>query len=85
MKNKQEKIKKGRVLKGVVTSDKMNKTIAVAVSQFKKHPKYEKRYVQVKKFKAHDESRVCKTGDRVLIQECRPVSKTKNWTVIKKL
>jgi len=85
MENKQEKIKKGRTLKGVVTNNKMDKTAVVAVSQFAKHPRYEKRYIRVKKYKAHDENKEYKIGDRVLIQECRPLSKTKNWKVIKKL
>lgn len=82
MENKQDKIKKGRVLKGRVVSEKMDKTIVVAVSQLKAHPKYGRRYLRTKKYKAHDENREYKTGDYVLIRECRPVSKTKSWEAI---
>ncbi len=72
---------KGRLLKGVVISDKMDKTIVVSVSRLKKHPRYKKRYRVNKKYKAHDEKNEFKIGDRVIIRECRPVSKDKKWTV----
>ena len=75
---------KQRVLKGVVVSDKMNKTIVVEVSRMKKHPKYKKYYSVTKRFKAHDEEGAYKTGDRVLIKETRPLSKVKRWRVISK-
>jgi len=82
--DKQTKTKnKGRVLKGVVVSDKMDKTIVVAVTRLKKHPKYKKRYKVTKKYKAHDEKNECQIGDKVMIQECRPISKDKRWKVIK--
>ena len=79
----QKKIK-GRLLKGVVVSDKMRKTVVVAVTRLKKHPKYKKRYKATKKYKAHDEKNEYKVGDKVIIQESRSISKEKRWRVIKK-
>ena len=72
---------KGIVMKGVVVSDKMDKTIVVAVSRFIKHPKYGKFYSQTKKYKAHDEENKYKTGDKVEIIETRPISKDKKFRV----
>ena len=66
---------------GVVVSDKMNKTVVVAIENRSPHPKYGKIVVKTKKFKAHDEDNKCKEGDRVRIQETRPLSKTKHWKV----
>lgn len=66
---------------GVVVSDKMDKTVVVAIENRSRHPKYRKIVVQTKKYKAHDEENQCKTGDRVRIQETRPLSKTKRWVV----
>lgn len=66
---------------GLVVSDKMDKTVVVAVENRSPHPKYGKIVVKTKKFKAHDEENQCKQGDRVRIQETRPLSKTKRWTV----
>ena len=66
---------------GVVVSDKMDKTVVVAIENRSPHPKYGKIVVKTKKFKAHDEDNQCKEGDRVRIQETRPLSKTKHWTV----
>lgn len=66
---------------GLVVSDKMDKTIVVAVENRSPHPKYGKIVVKTKKFKAHDEENQCKQGDRVRIQETRPLSKTKRWKV----
>jgi small subunit ribosomal protein S17 len=66
---------------GVVVSDKMDKTVVVAIENRSPHPKYGKIVVKTKKFKAHDEGNQCKEGDRVRIQETRPLSKTKHWTV----
>jgi len=74
-----------RQLKGIVVSDKMEKTIVVRVERIKKHPKYKRRYKVHKKYKAHDEKEECKIGDKVTIQECRPLSKDKQWRVIKKV
>lgn len=74
---------KHRQLKGVVVSDKMVKTIVVAVAQSKMNPKYLKQYKVTKKFKAHDEARQFHVGDRVTITETRPLSKTKRWIATK--
>ncbi len=66
---------------GVVVSNKMDKTVVVAVENRSPHPKYGKIVVKTTKFKAHDEENQCKEGDRVRIQETRPLSKTKRWAV----
>lgn len=73
-----------RILKGVVVSDKMTKTVVVKVSSLKKHPKYKKYFKVSQKYKAHDEENQYHTGDEVLIKETRPMSKEKRWTVISK-
>jgi len=75
---------KKRRIQGFITSDKMDKTRVVSVSTLKKHPKYLKFYKVTTKFKAHDENNEYKTGDRVTIEETRPLSKGKRWTIIKK-
>jgi len=74
-----------RQLTGIVTSDKMQKTVVVKVERIKEHPKYKKRFKVHKKYKAHVESGEYKIGDRVTIEECRPISKDKRWKVVKKL
>ncbi|MCB9805708.1 30S ribosomal protein S17 [Candidatus Nomurabacteria bacterium] len=74
---------KGKVLNGVVVSDKMKDTIVVAVSRYFKHAKYGKFITRVKKYKAHDEGNTCKVGDKVEIKECKPLSKTKHFIVSK--
>jgi small subunit ribosomal protein S17 len=66
---------------GLVVSDKMDKTIVVAIESRSPHPKYRKVMVRTKRYKVHDESNQCSVGDRVRIQETRPLSKTKRWTV----
>ncbi|ABB58253.1 30S ribosomal protein S17 [Synechococcus elongatus] len=66
---------------GVVVSDKMDKTVVVAIEDRTAHPKYGKIVVRTKRYKAHDEDNRAKTGDRVRIQETRPLSRTKRWTV----
>lgn len=66
---------------GLVVSDKMQKTIVVAVENRVPHPKYGKIMVRTKRFKVHDEENDCRIGDRVRIRETRPLSKTKRWTV----
>jgi small subunit ribosomal protein S17 len=71
-----------RVLQGVVTSDLTEKTVTVKVERRFMHPIYKKFIVRSKKYLAHDESNQVKTGDRVKIQECRPMSKRKRWEVI---
>jgi len=73
---------KGNILKGVVVSDKMDKTVVVSVSRFVKHPLYGKFYKISKKYKAHDEGNIFKTGDKVEIIETRPISKDKRFSVI---
>ena len=82
--NEKRKIekKKARTLKGVVFSDKMDKTVVVAVNRLKMHPKYKKRYKVTKKYKAHDERNEFHIGDKVTIIECRPMSKDKKWKVV---
>lgn len=75
---------KGNILKGVVTSDKMDKTVVVSVSRFVKHPLYGKFYKVSKKYKAHDEGNIYKTGDKVQIIETRPLSKDKTFRVLGK-
>jgi small subunit ribosomal protein S17 len=69
-------------LKGVVTSDKMDKTVVVAVTTTKRHPIYGKVMRLVKKYKAHDEENECRTGDRVEIIESHPISRHKRWSVV---
>lgn len=76
--------KKGRRLTGIVTSDKMDKTVVVTITRVKMHPKYRKHYEVCTRFKAHDEKDEYKVGDKVVIQETRPLSKDKRWRVIKK-
>lgn len=71
-------------LQGVVVSDKMMKTVTVLVNRFIKHPKYGKFMNISKKYKAHDEEGTFKEGDKVIIEECRPLSKDKNFKVIGK-
>ena len=66
---------------GLVVSDKMQKTVVVAIENRAPHPKYGKIVVQTRRYKVHDEENTCKTGDRVRIQETRPLSKTKLWQV----
>ena len=74
-----------RQLIGEVISNKMQKTVVVKVVRLKEHLKYKKRIRVYKKYKAHDEKGEYKTGDKVIIEEFRPLSKEKRWKVIKKL
>ena len=69
-------------LTGVVTSDKMDKTVVVAVTIIKRHPLYGKVLKIVKKFKAHNENNDAKVGDTVQIIESRPISRHKRWSVV---
>jgi small subunit ribosomal protein S17 len=74
--------RKTRLMKvGRVISDKMDKTVVVAVDFTVRHPIYKKSMRRTHKFKAHDEQNRCKTGDRVRIEETRPLSKEKRWIV----
>ena len=66
---------------GVVLSNKMDKTVVVTIENRSPHPKYRKIVVKTKKIKAHDQENQCQEGDRVRIQETRPLSKTKRWVV----
>jgi small subunit ribosomal protein S17 len=66
---------------GTVASDKMNKTVVVAIESRVPHPKYGKIIVRTKRYNAHDENNECKVGDIVRIRETRPLSKTKRWVV----
>jgi small subunit ribosomal protein S17 len=70
-----------KVREGYVVSDKMDKTVVVAVEDHVKHPKYGKVLRRTKKYKAHDEKNACGVGDRVLLMETRPISATKRWRV----
>jgi small subunit ribosomal protein S17 len=76
---------KKRKLTGIVVSNKMQKTRVVEILRFKKHPKYLKYYKLSQRFKAHDEENICHTGDRVVIEETKPLSKEKRWRIIKKI
>lgn len=79
----EKEIKKNKkTLEGIVVSDKMSKTITVLVNRFVKHPKYGK-YMKInKKYKAHDADNKYKIGDKVKIEECKPISKDKSFKVI---
>ncbi len=79
----QKAIKRNK--QGVVVSDKMDKTVVVAVITTKTHAKYKKRYNETQKFQAHDEKNEYKVGDEVIIQEIRPMSRHKRYRVISKV
>ncbi len=82
--NKSKNIK-SRTLQGIIISDKMDKTRVVAVVSTKIHSKYLKRYRMTKKYKTHDEKNEYHTGDKVIIEETRPLSREKRWRIIRKL
>ena len=71
-----------RTLSGRVTSNKMDKTITVAIERLVKHPVYGKYIRRTTKLHAHDENNECRAGDLVTIKQCRPLSKTKAWTLV---
>ena len=73
-----------KILTGTVVSDKMDKTVVVEVERLRPHPKYEKYFRLRRRFKAHDEKNQYRTGDYVLIEETRPLSKEKRWVVVGK-
>lgn len=73
-------LRKTRV--GVVTSDKMDKTVVVTIKDKVRHPLYNKIVNRTVKYKAHDENNTCGIGDKVQIMECRPYSKDKRWRVV---
>lgn len=70
---------------GTIVSDKMPKTVVVKVERLKEHPKYKRRYKSHKKYKAHNEKGEYHIGDKVVIEETKPISKYKRWVIIKKL
>ncbi len=74
-----------RQLKGTVTSDKMDKTIVVEIQRSLFHSKYHKQYRVQKKYKVHDQKNEYHTGDAVIIEEGRPMSKDKRWNVVSKI
>lgn len=67
---------------GTVVSDKMDKTVVVAIEDFVRHPLYGKAVKRTKKVKAHDEMNECRIGDRIRIMETRPISKQKRWRLV---
>lgn len=71
-----------KVYTGEVVSDRMNKTVVVAVSRLTQHPMYKKTVKKITRFKAHDEENTCKLGDTVSIIESKPLSKDKRWKVM---
>jgi small subunit ribosomal protein S17 len=71
-----------RTLTGRVTSNKMDKTIIVAIERLVKHPVYGKYIRRTTKLHAHDENNECRAGDLVTIRQCRPLSKTKSWMLV---
>ena len=73
-----------RILQGEVVSDAMDKTVVVRVERRIMHPVYKKFIRRSKKYAAHDEVNLCKVGDTVRIEECRPISKRKTWVVIER-
>jgi len=76
-----EQIKNRKTRRGIVVSDKMDKTVVVRVERLTKHTQYNKVIKRAKKFKAHDELNECRIGDLVEIMETRPLSKDKRWRV----
>ena len=80
-----DKTRKHRVLQGTIVSDKMAKTVVVKVERVKMHSKYRKQYKTSRNYKAHDEKGEYRVGDKVRIEEVRPLSKDKRWRVIGKL
>ena len=71
-----------RTLQGKVVSDKMDKTVVVAIERFVQHPLYQKGVKHTVKLKAHDENNECQAGDKVRVMETRPLSKDKRWRVV---
>ena len=74
-----------RKLQGIIVSDKMNKTRIVEVTRLKKHPRYKKYFKVSARFKAHDEDNEYKTGEKVFIEETKPISKEKRWQIVKRI
>ncbi len=80
--NKTAEAKAQRTVVGRVVSDKMDKTVSVAIERLVKHPVYGKYIRRTTKLMAHDENNSAKAGDRVSISECRPIAKNKTWRVV---
>lgn len=80
MENTERNLRKSRV--GLVVSDKMDKTVVVAIETKVKHPLYKKTVSRTTRFKAHDENNECGVGDTVKVMECRPLSKDKRWRLV---
>lgn len=80
-----EQLVRGRTLEGVVVSDKMDKTITVRIVRKVKHPLYGKIVTRFTKLHAHDPDNQCREGDRVVVRESRPISKTKSWILVERL
>lgn len=76
------KIMPKRQLTGIIISNKMSKTVVVKVERIREHPKYQRRFKIHKKYKAADERNEYKVGDKVIIEETRPLSKWKSWRVV---
>jgi len=71
-----------RTLQGTVVSDKMDKTVTVLIERKVKHPVYGKYIKRSTKVHAHDETNECKMGDTVIVEQCRPISKSKTWRLV---
>lgn len=74
-----------KILKGVVVSAKMQKTVVVAITRLKEHRLYRKKYKITRRYQAHDEKGEYRFGDKVMIEETRPLSLNKRWRVLKKI
>jgi small subunit ribosomal protein S17 len=74
-----------RTVRGKVVSNKMDKTIVVSVERTVRHPRYHKYVTRTRTFQAHDETNACNVDDLVVIQECRPLSRHKRWTVVERV
>jgi len=74
-----------RQFSGSVVSAAMNKTAVISVSRTIRHKTYKKQYQISKKYKVHDEKNECQVGDKVIFEECRPLSKDKRWRIVKKI
>lgn len=74
-----------RQLTGIIVSAKTPKTVVVSVERIKEHSKYKQRYKRHKRYKTHVREGEYKVGDKVVIQECRPISKDKKWQIVKKI
>jgi len=79
---KTDEVKSRRTVVGRVVSDKMDKTVSIAIERLVKHPVVGKYIRRTSKFMAHDENNECRIGDRVTISECRPIAKNKAWRVV---